>query len=150
MKERMVALTILVFSFVYLAGSIKLKVGTLSQPEAGFVPAGFAIALIIAAGVNLYTTFQLPNEQCGSWRTQIVPIGIGISLVAYPFMLEPFSYIIATFIVMFFLLRLLRFKSMLICFLTAFSSSLISYIVFSKLLRVVLPSGFIEDIILRL
>jgi len=151
MKERLVSLAILVFSFVYLAGAIKLKVGTLSQPGAGFVPAGFAVALLMAAGFNVYNNFKAPKGEKGDgWRSQLVPVGIGLSLVAYPFILEPLSYVIATFIVMFFLLWLMHFKTVLVSLFTAVTSSLVSYFLFAKLLRVILPSGLIEEFILRL
>ena len=150
-KDRAVALAILIFSLVYLAGSLKLKVGTLMQPGPGFLPAVFAAALLIISGVNVYNVFKLPQEQEeAGWRSHLVPVGIAATLIVFPFMLETFSYIISSFIVMFFMLWLLRYKSVIGCLLTALAMSVLSHVLFAKLLKVILPSGVLEEFILRL
>ncbi|MDA8226537.1 MAG: tripartite tricarboxylate transporter TctB family protein [Desulfitobacterium hafniense] len=151
MKERVISLSILVFAMVYLAGSISLSVGTLDKPGPGFVPAGVAIGLLVVAGINVYKAFRAsaePTEQ-DSWL-KVAPIGIAIILFVYPIMLRPLNFIIATFVVLFALLRLLKFKSLVVSLLTALFTTFFSFYLFSNVLGVVLPSGFIEDIILRL
>jgi len=151
MKERVVSLGILVFAMIYLAGSISLKVGTLEQPGPGFLPAAVAALLLLAASFNAYHSFyRLPqNEKRETWFKP-APLGIALVTIAYPFILRPLSYLITTFIVLFVMLRLLRFKSIAISFITSLLTTVISFVVFAKALGVVLPSGFLEDIILRL
>ena len=121
------------------------------QPGPGFLPAVFAAALLIISGVNVYNVFKLPQEQEeAGWRSHLVPVGIAATLIVFPFMLETFSYIISSFIVMFFMLWLLRYKSVIGCLLTALAMSVLSHVLFAKLLKVILPSGVLEEFILRL
>nr|MDA8228327.1 tripartite tricarboxylate transporter TctB family protein [Desulfitobacterium hafniense] len=94
MKERVVSLGILVFALVYLSGSIALKVGTLSDPGPGFVPAAIAAALLIAAAINAYQTFSSASKEEGEAWLTMAPIGMALALIAYPLMLRPLSYII--------------------------------------------------------
>lgn len=151
MKERVISIGILVFALVYLAGSISLSVGTVAQPGPGFMPAGIAFGLLMAAGINVYKAFRMGKEKTegDSWL-KIEPMGIAVILFVYPIILRPLYFIIATFLVLFILLRLMKFKSLLVSFLTAIFATLISFYLFSNVLGVVLPSGAIEEIILRL
>lgn len=150
MKERVISIGILVFAMVYLAGSISLSVGTVAQPGPGFMPAGIAFGLLVAAGINVYKAFRLGKEKSeGAWL-KVEPIGIAVILFVYPIILRPLNFIIATFIVLLILLRLMKFKSLLVSFLTALFATFISFYLFSNVLGVVLPTGFIEEIILRL
>lgn len=150
MKERVISVSILAFALVYLAGSISLTVGTIDQPGPGFVPAGIAFGLLIAAGVNVYKAFRTGMEKGESSGIPYTPIGIGLLLFAYPILLKPLNYIIATFIVLLILLRIMKYKTLLVSFLVAFFTTFISFFLFSNVLGVVLPTGFIEEIILRL
>jgi putative tricarboxylic transport membrane protein len=148
MKERVISLIILVFSMVYLAGSISIDVGTIAQPGPGFLPAGIAIALIVAAGVNVYKAFRTSKEQGEGF--QVTPVAMAACLFVYPIILKPFYFVVATFVVLFILLRLMKFKSLPVSLVTALVITIISYYIFANLLGVVLPSGPIEEIISRL
>lgn len=156
MKERGIAISILVFSLVYFAGSISLSVGTVERPGPGFMPAAVAFALFLAAGFNVYKAFRGKPDpaECEDntdenmpWFT---PIGITVILFAYPLILRPANYIIATFIVLFALFMLMRFKNWYISLAVSLFIAFFSFYLFSNVLGVVLPSGTIEDIILRL
>lgn len=150
MKERVISLGILVFALVYLAGSIALKVGNLAEPGPGFVPAGIAFALLLAAAYNAYKSFKETAKEEGETWLKMAPIGIALSIVIYPIILRPLSYLIATFLVLFSLLWIMNFKSRLVQFTTALFTTVLSFVIFSKILGVVLPSGFLEELILRL
>jgi hypothetical protein len=149
MKERIVSIGILVFALVYLAGSISLKVGTLAQPGAGQFPAAIAFCLLAVAAFHVWRTFRQTAEtdEGHSW-TQLAPVGIAAVLVFYPILLKTLDFLFSTFIVLFVLLRLLRFKTTLISFLTALFATIFSLIIFAGLLGVVLPSGVMEQFIL--
>jgi len=151
MKERIVSLGILLFALVYLAGSISLKVGTLAQPGAGQFPAAIAFSLLAIAGFHVWRTFRktAEKEEGHSW-TQLAPAGIAAALVAYPILLKALSFLLSTFIVLFTLLLLLKFKTRLISFLTALAATILAFIVFSGFLGVVLPSGVMEQFILQI
>ena len=151
MKERIVSLGILVFAMVYTAGAIALKVGTLAQPGAGQFPAAIALCLLAISAFHVWRTFRRTTEidEGHSW-TQLAPAGIAAALVVYPILLKTLYFLFSTFIVLFVLLRLLRFKTTLISFLTALFTTILSLIVFTGLLGVVLPSGVMEQIILTI
>jgi hypothetical protein len=149
MKERIVSIGILVFALVYLAGSISLKVGTLAQPGAGQFPAAIAFCLLVAAAYNTWRAFRLreTGEEGRSW-TQLAPIGIAVVLVVYPLLLKTLSFLLSTFLVLFLMFKLLRFKTTLISFLTALFATVLSFVVFAGLLGVVVPGGIVEQFIL--
>lgn len=151
MKERIVSLGILIFAMVYTAGAIALKVGTLAQPGAGQFPAAIALCLLAISAFHVWRTFRRTTEidEGHSW-TQIAPAGIAAALVVYPILLKTLDFLFSTFIVLFVLLRLLRFKTTLISFLTALFTTILSLIVFTGLLGVVLPSGVMEQFILTI
>jgi putative tricarboxylic transport membrane protein len=150
MKERIVSLGILVFALVYMAGSLALKVGTLAQPGAGQFPAMVAFFLLVIAAFHTWHTFRKisTGEEGHSW-TQLAPAGIAAALIFYPILLKTLSFLVSTFIVLYALFRLLRFKTALISFLTALFTTLMAFIVFTGLLGVILPSGFMEGFILK-
>ena len=151
MKERIVSLGILVFALVYLAGSISLKVGTRAQPGAGLFPAAVAFSLLAISALHVWRTFRrtTDKEEGNSW-TQIAPAGIAAALIVYPILLKTMSFLLSTFIMLFVLFRLLRFKTTLISLLTALFTTILSFIIFTGLLGVVVPSGVMEQFILTL
>ena len=151
MKERIVAVGILVFALVYLAGSVSLKIGTPAQPGAGMFPTTVAFSLLVIAAFHAWRTFRTKREQGEgrSW-TELAPAGIAAALVVYPILLKSLSFLLSTFLVLFVLFRLLRFKTTLISFLTALATTVFSFIIFAGFLGVVVPAGFAEEFILKI
>lgn len=151
MKERVISLSIFIFSLIYLAGSVALSVGTFAKPGAGFLPAGIALALIVVSAFNVYKAFKVSSEQKedSSWK-RIEPFVFAVSILIYPMILKPFSYIISTFLVLTVCLGILKYKNVLVSIAISIGASFFSYWIFSKVLGVVLPSGVLEEIILRL
>jgi putative tricarboxylic transport membrane protein len=149
MKERIVSLGILLFAMVYTAGSVALKVGTLAQPGAGQFPAAIAFSLLAVAGFHVWRTFRSTarKDEGHSW-TQLAPAGIAAALIVYPILLKTLSFLLSTFIVLFLLFRLLRFRTTLTSFLTALVTTVLAFVVFTGLLGVVVPSGVVEQSIL--
>lgn len=150
MRERAVSIGILVFALVYLAGSIPLKVGNLAQPGPGFMPAGIATLLLVVAGLHAYKSFHQPSEETENPWNKLIPWGIAAVTLIYPLILERIGYLLATFIVLVALFRLLKFKTVLISLVTSLLVSVVSFVLFAKLLSVMLPSMFLEEFILRL
>lgn len=151
MKERIVSIGILVFALVYFAGSISLKVGTLAQPGAGQFPAAIAFCLLAVAAYQVWRAFRKTEtgEEGRSW-TQIAPVGIAAVLIVYPVLLKTCSFLVSTFIVLFALFRLLRFKTTGISLITALFTTILAFVVFAGFLGVVVPGGFMEEFILRI
>ena len=119
-----------------------LKVGTLAQPGAGQFPAAIAVCLLAISGFHAWRTFRktAEKEEGHSW-TQLAPAGIAAALIVYPILLKTLNFLLSTFLVLFVLFRLLRFKTTTVSFLTALVTTLLSFIIFAGLLGVVLPTG---------
>jgi hypothetical protein len=151
MKERIVSLGILLFAMVYTAGAIVLKVGTLAQPGAGQFPAAIAISLLAISGFHAWRTFRMTSEKEEGHRwTQLAPAGIAAALVVYPILLKTVNFLTSTFLVLFVLFRLLRFKTTTVSFFTALVMTILSFIIFAGLLGVVVPAGVMEQFILNI
>ncbi len=136
---------------MYTAGAISLKVGTLAQPGAGQFPAAIAISLLAISGFHAWRTFRKTSgEEEGHRWTQLAPVGIAATLIVYPILLKTVSFLSSTFIVLFVLFRLLRFKTTAISFLIALVTTLLSFIIFTGLLGVVVPAGVMEQFILEI
>ena len=151
MKERVVSLGIFVFALVYLAGSISLKVGTPARPGAGLFPTAIAAVLLVVAAFNVWRIFRsAAAEDTGHRWAQLAPAGIAGALIVYPFLLHTLSFLLSTFVVLFTLFRLLRYKTVLISLLIALITTVVSFLVFSGLLGVVLPTGVMEKTLLTI
>ena len=113
-------------------------------------PAVIAVALLAVAGYNVWRAFRagIVQDEGHSW-TQTAPAGIAAVLIVYPFLLHSLDFLVATSVVLFVLLRLLQFKTMLVSLLTAAFATLLSYVIFAGLLGVVLPAGVMEEFILK-
>ncbi|MDF2522806.1 MAG: Tripartite tricarboxylate transporter TctB family [Clostridiales bacterium] len=151
MRERIISSSIFIFAIIYLAGSVALSVGNFSRPGAGFLPTGIAAALLLVSAFNVYKAFKSgkENNEDNSWR-RMEPIVFAVCIIMYPIILRPFSYIISTFILLAVCLRLLKYKNLVISLAIALGTSFFSYWLFSNILGVVLPTGFLEEIIQKL
>ncbi len=149
MKERIVALLIVIFALVFVAASVALDVGTVAQPGPGFMPAAVGVALLVVAGLNLAARLREPAGEGGP-RLTPAAAGIAAATLVYPVLLRWLDYLTATFVVVSALLLIMRFKSAPAAVATALAVTLLSFVLFAKLLGVVLPSGFLEEFILRL
>jgi putative tricarboxylic transport membrane protein len=150
MKERVVAIAILVFALVYLAGSLALKVGTLAEPGAGQFPAFVAACLLACAGLHAYRTVRAaPPDGGPSWLHPAL-LGITGALVAYAPLLRWLGFVPATFAVLAILFRLLGVRTVARSAAGAAFTTILSFVVFSVLLGVVLPTRALEQSILRL
>jgi putative tricarboxylic transport membrane protein len=156
-KEKITGSVLWAFSLIYSYGCLRLKLGTMNNPGPGFIPAVVGILLLLCTGTYLYkvfkgkrsekeTTATSPAREVNYW----VVFGIVGSIIFYPFLLGYLKFIGATLITVFLMLVLLRFKNLTFSFLTAIGITLISFVVFARLLGVALPSGILEELIFRI
>jgi hypothetical protein len=150
MKERVVAIALLVFALVYLAASLALKVGTLAEPGAGQFPAFVAFCLLACAGLHAYRTMRAGPQADGPSWLQPALLGITGTLVAYPPLLRWLGFLPSTFVVLAVLFRLLGVRSAARSAGGAAFTTVLSFVVFYVLLGVVLPTRALEQSILRL
>jgi putative tricarboxylic transport membrane protein len=144
------SLLCLVIGLGFVAGGMKMGLGPLNAPGAGFFPtviggilSALSVALLIttALGKNRAIEKQRFWKEKNSW----VKISLAlVSLIFYMTFLDFFGYIITTIIFVFFLLKFVGKKSLGISIVMAVLVSLGSYALFKMALGVSLPKGFMQ------
>ena len=153
-KERIVAAVLLVYSLVYFLGSLGMDRGSLDNPGCGVFPGAIGLSLLALALVNGYRVFfrrpaGAEGQQMG-FEGYRGPFALMISVFAYPLLLGILNFLPATFLILFFMLFLLRYRKFLGSTLIAGGVTLATYLIFTKVLGVVFPSGPIEHFVYSL
>jgi len=149
-NERVVALIIVIFALVFVAASVSLDVGSMTQPGPGFMQTAVGAGLVAVAVYNFVARFREPVAAGDGLVLPLAAAGVAAATLAYPLLLRGLNYLTATFLVLAALLLFLRFRSAPVAVATALTVTLVSFVFFAKLLGVVLPSGFLEEAILQL
>ena len=76
-------------------------------------------------------------------------VGIAVCVFAYPALLMSLDFVLSTFLTVFAMLLILRFKSWPVCFFVSLFTAIVCFVVFAMLLGVALPSGVIETFLYR-
>ena len=156
-NQKITAFILFGFSLFYFFSSLRLKLGTLKNPGPGLIPVGIGGLLLLCTGIYLARVLRLkpPGEenQAPSRRGQknyLAIFGILGCALAYPFLLEYGKFILSTFAVAYVMLVLLKPSQSLFSFFFALGMAVGSFLIFSLLLGVALPSGFLEDLLFRI
>jgi putative tricarboxylic transport membrane protein len=125
----------------------KYGLGSLSSPGPGFLP--FLSGLAIA-GLALVVFFQQFSKrdrekvtdlwQKGNWLTMLMVMG---SLVIYTLLLNFIGFLLDTFLLIAFLLRVMEPMSWKKCMVGALGAAGASYVIFQLWLKAQLPTGFL-------
>ncbi len=131
-------------------GSVKLRLGDIHKPGAGFMPFLAGSFLILFGLILLISTVSKGLEEekkkgeeawgSVSWKSLFFTL---LALFAYAFLLEPLGFYITTFIFLFFLFKLTEPKRWLMPVALSLISVIFSYLIFSTWLRVQFPSGIL-------
>ncbi|MEW6668289.1 MAG: tripartite tricarboxylate transporter TctB family protein [Thermodesulfobacteriota bacterium] len=155
-KETVVTLILLVYSLVYFLGSLSMSVGTLDNPGHGVVPRVVGLLLLLFTGTLLYrlirkrmTGGRLPEARHEEVE-YLGPLGIVACVLLYPLLLGGLKFLLATFIILFVMLRALRFRKAAGSALIAAGATLVTFLVFTKVLGVVFPGGPLEHYVYAL
>jgi hypothetical protein len=156
-NQKVTAFILLGLSLFYFFSSLRLKLGTFKNPGPGLIPVGIGGLLALCTGIYLARVLRRkpPGEerQAPSRRGQknyLAIFGILACTLAYPFLLEYAKFIISTLAVVYVMLVLLKSSRTLFSFFLALGMAVGSFLIFSLLLGVGLPSGFLEDLLFRI
>ena len=156
-KEKVTASILVAGSLVYSFGCLHLKAGTLASPGAGLIPRLIGALLILFTSLHCWRTFrskggspEAGEKTKGARINYLASLGMAACVVAYPFLLRNLKFLLATFIVVFAMLVLLRYRGVVVSFLVSLAVTVASFLVFSRLLGVVLPGGILEQFLLSL
>ncbi len=141
-----ISLLLISFSVQIILSSFYLGIGNFQSPGPGFM--GFlastlllVLTLIIFIKETLIRTGEQASETAVTWRTLSKPFVLTLALCGYIFFVETFGYLICTFLLLFVMLVITNPRKWYIQLVNAFVIVNITYIVFYKMLRVLLPIG---------
>jgi putative tricarboxylic transport membrane protein len=155
-KETIVTGILLIYSLVYFLGSLSMSVGTMDNPGYGVIPRVVGLLLLLFTGVLLYRLFRRKKTDGHSPQTSrdevdyLGPVGIIACVLAYPLLLSSLKFLLATFIILFVMLQALRFRKAIGSALIAAGATLVTFLVFTKVLGVVFPGGPLEHYVYAL
>lgn len=152
-KEKIISLGLLLFAVIYCYGSLQLKLGVVANPGPGFVPLVVAVLLIVASSLHVYRLFAVKTEGKGNdspTEKNMAPLCLGCFLILYPLLLSILDFVAATTLLVLGTLRILQYKNLVWSLVTAVLMSIITYVVFARILGVALPTGFIEIILMQI
>ncbi len=131
--------------FIY--GSVRLGLGTLGEPGSGFLSFVAGICLTLMALILFIHSFirekALPDKISALWQGMKWHRSVMIALVllGYILGLESIGFILCSLILIFLMLRVLEKYSWGKSILISVMASAFSYLIFSVLLKVMLPKG---------
>jgi putative tricarboxylic transport membrane protein len=128
-----------------LIESMKLPFGSVSAPAAGFFPLVLSVLLALTSllgfiGALRGSEASLIEERSLIWKKILLTLG---ALVVFALAFERVGYLVATFLFIIFLLRLVERKSWGLALAVSVSAAVISYVIFGLLLGTPLPSGLL-------
>jgi putative tricarboxylic transport membrane protein len=155
--QKITAAILLVFSLLYFLKGLGLQMGTPRNPGPGFIPVIIGILLVASTGfywVRVFHPKGLGGEEKrtpeGERKNYAAILGITGCAVLFPLLLETLKFLVTTFAVSFLMLSLLKPKKWAFAFFLAAGMSVSSFLIFSRLLGVALPMGFLEIFLFHL
>lgn len=139
-------LFLMVLSGYVIREALALDVGRPTSPGSGFMVFGAGIALGVLALRQFLTSLSssAPEKESAPEQVRWLRILVTILAVAvYILALEPVGYLLCTFLLLGFLFQVLERGDWAWRTLGAAATSLVTYVVFAKMLQVNLPKGWI-------
>jgi hypothetical protein len=129
-----------------LIESMKLPFGSVSAPAAGFFPLVLSALLALTSLLGFVGALRgsgasSVEEQSLSWKKILLTLA---ALLVFALAFERAGYLVATFLFIIFLLRLVERKDWGLALAVGFSAAVISYVIFGLLLGTPLPAGFLQ------
>jgi putative tricarboxylic transport membrane protein len=142
------SMTLLALALGIVLEASKLPFGKLSSPQPGFFPLILAIFLAIFSLLLLVQEIREKAQGVSAFLRGSAPwkrIGLATgALVTFALLFETLGYLPSTFLFMAFLLRAVERQRWSLVFVVAFSTSLVSYLLFGLLLSTPLPAGILR------
>ena len=140
-------------SIIICLESLKLGIGQLRDPGPGFMPFFTSCLLfLLSMAVFIKDFFIIGLNESKGEKSAVVqrnfrkPISLVLILSANIFLLNSLGYLIATFLLMFFMLFIFdpSLKKFLMYFIVAAIGANVTFLIFSKFLQIQFPAGIIQ------
>jgi hypothetical protein len=139
MADKLITLSVMVGSIIYLFEAQQLAFGSLESPKSGFLPmlagAG-ALLLSLAILIRQWRSAERTNQEPVDWTKFIFVI---IGLLFYITILTNIGYFAATLILLLYLFKVADTAGWLVPLLLAVISSVAFYLLFARYLAIPLP-----------
>ena len=144
--HRICSLLLIGFSGVIIISSLRVGVGNVQNPGPGFMGFLASVVLFVLALAIFIKDLKNLDKRDGkkplaSRKAVTKPIILAMTLCSYTFLLTTLGFLISTFILMFVMLLLSDPKRWAYHLVIALIIVNVSYLIFYKWLRVILPSG---------
>jgi putative tricarboxylic transport membrane protein len=144
-RETLIAAAWLLLALYFSAAATKLGLGGGGRPGAGFFPFGAAcvmgvIALLRALKSRREKPATILATSGSEWR-KIACVITGMTVYAY--LLEPLGFLLCTFFLMLFYLKIIALQRWPISLGFAFTVALLAHLFFDTLLNAQLPRGIL-------
>lgn len=137
-------LLLIFFGGAVIFGAVQLRVGTITDSQAGFFPFLGGALLIVFSCVLLLQALRgqsLGGEPFGKISSPAILIA---AMAVYTAIFDRVGYVIATLMLSMVVLRVLKAKSLLATAAISLGLSVGSYLLFDRLLGVSLPGGWLK------
>jgi putative tricarboxylic transport membrane protein len=148
-NDRVSSIVLLIISILSCLGASPLRIGSLNDPGPGFSPFVLGVGIGVLSLLLLVKTKlkkKTAKEERALWfRTtgQKKIVFILLSLVLYGLLLEKLGYILTTFLLYIFFLKMVEPQRWYIAVGVAFLTSVATFVLFELCLNVPLPRGFL-------
>jgi putative tricarboxylic transport membrane protein len=137
----------LLFALYICIESLRLPLGSMREPGAGFLPLGSGLCLgVLSAIVYFQARFRKKEDVRRSWyskeRWKSLLIILAV-LFAYSLLLEFLGFLVSTFILLLMLFRLAQPRRWVVAVGGSALASILSYMVFEVWLKTQLPKGIL-------
>jgi hypothetical protein len=156
-RESIAAFALFIFSLVYLTSGLGIRIGRAANPGPGFMPLVVGILLVFFSGIDLLRTLRRRQSSISAAEGDesapagiLLPLGTAACVLSFPFLLKGLKFILSTFLVMFIMLVMNRYKHLVLNAVIALVIALGSFVFFYMILGVVLPMGKVEIFVLQL
>lgn len=141
-----VGLCFLAIGIAFAAGSVRLKIGVPTEPQAGFFPFIDGIVLIALSALFLFQVLRGRAGDSPAFGKVGGPAIVVLALILYVAALETLGYVITTAILSAVVMRVMETKPGTLV-LVSLILSVVSYLLFDRLLGVTLPPGLIAALL---
>jgi hypothetical protein len=146
-KYDLISSTVLTVCFILvIINSSRLPLGTLNHPGSGFFPLLVGILTVILSGILFIQSFlQSPSQRKelfgGHERRLHKSVSTVLALLAYGIFLNWLGFLCVTFLLMFFLLKVIGSQGWKLSLGMAISITFSAYLLFKVFLKLQLPAG---------
>jgi putative tricarboxylic transport membrane protein len=144
--DKIGSLVCLVIAGIALWQSMKVPMGNIRQPGPGFLPFWVGVILaLLSAFLCFDANFRKPAAEpvhflSGEGKWPYV-VAAGIALLIYTFLLEPMGFILSTFLLLIFLLRVIGRQKWWVGVTGSILVTFFTHLIFKVALKVQLPRG---------